>query len=145
MIATSLTAALLHAHGLAVSPDGLSAAVADALQRYGAALYPFEDTPISVIDLDRARAPFSIALTPKGTVYVFNTSGQELDVSNLLCLHDADGPCANAVKDSQRTKTNSATIRTLSVVWGFDAAHTATTVRWYRAILDGVGAQTEGW
>lgn len=45
MIASSLTAAFLHAHGLAVAPEGLSAAVADALQRYGAALYPFEDTP----------------------------------------------------------------------------------------------------
>lgn len=101
--------------------------------------------PISVIDLDRARAPFSIAIAPKGTVYVFNTSGQELDVSNLLCLHDADGPCANAVKDSQRTKTSPATIHTLSVVWGVDAAHTATVVRWYRSILDGIGARTEAW
>lgn len=45
MIAPSLTAALLHAHGLSISPEGLSAAVVDALHRYGSALYPFEDPP----------------------------------------------------------------------------------------------------
>ena len=74
--------------------------------------------PISVVDLDRARAPFRVAVAPEGSSYVFNASGQEIDLSGLLCLFDAEGPCANAVKDAQRTKTSPATRRTLTVLWG---------------------------
>src|SRR3954463_14415094 len=49
--------------------------------------------PISVVDLDRAMAPFRIGIASEGTAYVFNTSGQEIDVGGLLCLFDAQGPC----------------------------------------------------
>jgi len=100
--------------------------------------------PISVIDLDRARAPLSIAIAPHGTTYVFNASGQVIDISGLLCLCDADGPCANAVKDAQRTKTGAGTRRTLSIVWGTRAlaGRTARVVSFYRALLDGAGAIT---
>ena len=100
--------------------------------------------PISVVDLDRAKAPFSLAIAPAGATYVFNASGQVIDVAGLLCLCDADGPCANAVKDAQRTKTNDATRRTLSIVWGTRSlpGRTARTVAWYRALLEEAGAKT---
>jgi hypothetical protein len=67
-----------------------------------------------------------------------------IDVAGLLCLFDAEGPCANAVKDAQRTKTTPETTRTLSVVWGTTAlpGRTAATVRWYETLLSAVGAQT---
>lgn len=74
--------------------------------------------PISVVDLDRARGPLSVSIAAEGSRYVFNAAGQEIDVSGLLCLHDADGPCANAVKDAQRTKLHAATVRTLWLIWG---------------------------
>ena len=74
--------------------------------------------PISVVDLDRARLPFRIAIAPQGSRYVFNASGQDIDLDGLICLWDADGPCANAVRDAQRTKTSGETTRTLSVLWG---------------------------
>src|SRR3954463_1975811 len=48
--------------------------------------------PISVVDLDKASAPFRIAVAPTGTSYVFNRGGQEIDVGGLLCIFDADGP-----------------------------------------------------
>jgi DNA/RNA-binding domain of Phe-tRNA-synthetase-like protein len=101
--------------------------------------------PISVIDLDRAKEPFRVGLAPEGATYVFNASGQVIDVTGLLCLFDADGPCANAVKDSQRTKTGPATTRTLSVIWGASAleGRTAATLRWYRELLAHAGAATE--
>jgi DNA/RNA-binding domain of Phe-tRNA-synthetase-like protein len=100
--------------------------------------------PISVIDLDRARAPFSISIAPPGTSYVFNGSGQTIDVAGLVCLHDADGPCANAVKDAQRTKTSPATRRTLSVVWGTTAlpGRASAAARWYRQLVAACGAVT---
>src|SRR5688500_10516642 len=36
--------------------------------------------PISVVDLDRARPPFRIAVAAAETTYVFNASGQTIDV-----------------------------------------------------------------
>jgi len=100
--------------------------------------------PISVIDLARATDPISVAIAPAGTSYVFNASGQVIDLSGLVCLVDADGPCANAVKDAQRTKTSPTTRRTLSIVWGTRALgdRTARTVAWYRALLTEAGATT---
>ncbi len=100
--------------------------------------------PISVVDLDHASPPFTIRIAPAGTRYVFNPSGQEIDASGLVCLFDADGPCANAVKDAQRTKTSDATVRTLSVLWaarGMEQRRDATE-RWYRELLASVGAET---
>jgi hypothetical protein len=96
--------------------------------------------PISVIDLARATAPLSVAIAGEGR-YVFNASGQELDYAGLLVLADAEGPCANAVKDAQRTKTNAATRETLTVIWaplGFDAL-LAATLAWSQRLLTEVG------
>ena len=100
--------------------------------------------PISVVDLELAREPFRIGIAPAGASYVFNHAGQTIDLEGLLCLFDAEGPCANAVKDSQRTKTRAATRRTLSVVWGTRAlpGRTERTVAWYRALLGEAGAST---
>ena len=101
--------------------------------------------PISVVDLDRAHGPFRIAIAPAGASYVFNASGQEIDLAGLLCLYDATGPCANAVRDAQRTKTTADTRSTLSVIWGcagFEQRLTETE-HWYRTLLASTGATTE--
>jgi DNA/RNA-binding domain of Phe-tRNA-synthetase-like protein len=101
--------------------------------------------PISVVDLDRARPPLRVAVAAEGTKYIFNAAGQEIDVAGLPCLGDADGACANAVKDAQRTKTAPDTRATLSLVWGAKACgdRTARAVAWYRELLERVGAATE--
>ena len=101
--------------------------------------------PISVVDLDRARGPFRVGVAPTGACYVFNVSGQTIDLGGLLCLFDGEGACANAVKDAQRTKTNEQTRRTLSVVWGSVAlpGRAAETAAWYRTLLEQQGATTE--
>jgi DNA/RNA-binding domain of Phe-tRNA-synthetase-like protein len=101
--------------------------------------------PISVVDLDRARPPFRVGIAPAGARYVFNAAGQEIDVQGLLVLFDAEGPCANAVKDAQRTKTGPETRRTLSLIWGSTAlpGRAAAAESWYRTLLEGQGASTE--
>jgi DNA/RNA-binding domain of Phe-tRNA-synthetase-like protein len=101
--------------------------------------------PVSVIDLDRARPPFRVEIAAAGHSYVFNASGQSIDLDGLLCLFDVDGPCANAVKDAQRTKTGHQTRRTLSLIWGSLAlpGRTAQTEAWYRSLLEQHGARTE--
>jgi DNA/RNA-binding domain of Phe-tRNA-synthetase-like protein len=103
--------------------------------------------PISVVDLapDRAAPPLRIAVAPAGTRYVFNASGQQIDVAGLVSLADAAGPCAGPVKDSHRTKTHAGTRRTLSVIWGTRAlpGRAAAAAAWYRELLTRLGAMTE--
>jgi len=127
----------------AAEPDGLRSinAAVDACN----VVSLHSGVPISVVDLDLARPPVGVAIAPAEAAYVFNPSGQEIRVAGLVCLHDAEGPCANGVKDSQRTKTTDATRRTLSVLWGARAGGdvTAQAAAWYRELLERVGARTE--
>lgn len=103
--------------------------------------------PISVVDLGRAAGPFAVRLGAAGERYAFNRAGQEIDLPGLLVLCDAAGPCANGVKDAQRTKTAEDTTRTLSLVWGTRALgdRAARAVAWYRALLARLGATTAPW
>jgi DNA/RNA-binding domain of Phe-tRNA-synthetase-like protein len=101
--------------------------------------------PVSVVDLAKANAPFRVGIAPPGATYIFNAAGQSIDLAGLLCLFDAEGPCGNAVKDAQRTKTDAETRRTLTVIWGTTElpGHAAKAERWYRELLHGLGATTE--
>ena len=101
--------------------------------------------PISVVDLDRAREPLRVGIALPGWSYVFNASGQTIDLGGLLCLFDADGPCANAVKDAQRTKIGPDTRCTLSLIWGTIGLpdRAARAEIWYRSLLEQHGVKTE--
>ncbi len=101
--------------------------------------------PISVVDLDRLLPPCRIALAEQGESFVFNATEQTIELSGLICLYDEDGPCANPVKDSQRTKTSDVTRTTLSIVWGSVGLEERLdrTLDWYRSLLEGAGARTE--
>lgn len=100
--------------------------------------------PISVVDLALAEPPLSVAIAPEGSTYVFNPAGQEIRVDGLVCLLDARGPCANAVKDAQRTKTHPGTTEVLALVWGTRAApgRAERAAAWYRELLEVAGAWT---
>lgn len=74
--------------------------------------------PISLIDLDRVESPLQVKVIEEKTNFVFNQSGQTLELQGLLNACDAQGACANAVKDSMRSKTTPETRRTLAVLWG---------------------------
>ena len=79
--------------------------------------------PISVVDLDLLEPPLRVAAAERES-YVFNASGQEIQLDGLLCLSDATGPRANAVKDCHATKTHAESRSLIVVVWG-PAAHGA--------------------
>lgn len=102
--------------------------------------------PISLVDLDRidTSAPLTIRVAPPATTYVFNPSGQVIDASGLVCLHDARGPTATPVKDAQRTKTHDATVATLAIVWGTRAlaGRADDATRWYRALVGAIAGVT---
>ena len=93
--------------------------------------------PISLVDLDRVVGDLSISICPPGTTYVFNPSGQVIDASGLVALHDQEGPTGTPVKDAQRTKTHDGTQTTLSIVWGTNKlpGRTAAATAWYRELV----------
>lgn len=99
--------------------------------------------PISLIDPDLATPPLRIGIAGTDNRYVFNASGQEIDVEGLVCLHDAAGPCANAVKDAQRTKTHDQTMRTLSIIWGCTGfePELSAAYDWYAELLTRVARE----
>ncbi len=101
--------------------------------------------PISLVDLDRARAPFRVQVAGPEQKYVFNASGQEIELEGLLCLFDHAGPCANAVKDSQRTKTHEGSTWAMSLIWGARSldGRTAQASRWYQELLRSMGCQVQ--
>lgn len=101
--------------------------------------------PISVVDLDRVRPPLRVAIAPSGTEFVFNASGQVIDVGGLIGLADADGPCANAVKDAQRSKTDASTRRVVLLLWGHrdDRARVEAASAWAEALLVQAGGRVE--
>lgn len=101
--------------------------------------------PIALVDLDRAHPPFHVAPGTPEEEYVFNASGQEMSLKGLICLRDAEGPCANPVKDAQRTKTNEDTTGTLTVIWGVAERedHRDRAVAWYRELLEKLGASVK--
>lgn len=70
--------------------------------------------PISLWDIDKAGGtPLTLDLGQAGETYVFNESGQEIDLKDLVCgflKKDGSGriPVVNPVKDSMLTKTDPA-------------------------------------
>lgn len=101
--------------------------------------------PISVVDLDLVAPPLSVGLGHPGESYVFNSSGQTIDLGGLVLLRDARGPCASPVKDSQRTKTSGSTTRVLTLIWGTRAlpGRAAGVERWWRTLSERLGATIE--
>ena len=100
--------------------------------------------PISVVDLGRLEPPLRVGVADD-VAYVFNQAGQEIRLRGLPCLHDASGPCANAVKDAQRTKTDASTTAVLCVLWGARAiaARGREASRWHRELCERTGATIE--
>ncbi len=74
--------------------------------------------PISLLDADELGAGALIRIGAAGERYVFNASGQEMDLSGLLCVCAADGaPLGNPVKDSMRGKLKDGTRRLAGFIY----------------------------
>lgn len=101
--------------------------------------------PVSTVDLDLLTPPLRVGIAPAGARYVFNASGQEIDLAGLLCLHDAQGPCANPVKDSLRAKTTDESRVTITVIYGTHAlpGRAAALLAWHRELNERLGGQVE--
>ena len=74
--------------------------------------------PISIFDSQRLGSDVSIRFGRVGEKYVFNNSGQEMDINGLPVVCRADEPVGNAVKDSMHTKVEAETQEVLAVIYG---------------------------
>jgi DNA/RNA-binding domain of Phe-tRNA-synthetase-like protein len=77
--------------------------------------------PASIFDLELCGAELLLRRGTAGESYVFNPSGQIIDVKDLLCVCRKDGdawlPCGNPVKDAMETKTRESTRHVAAVIY----------------------------
>ncbi len=77
--------------------------------------------PISIIDLDKAGSDLLLRRGRAGDAYIFNAGGQEIDVTDLLCVYRKAGtdwiPTANPVRDSMATKIFEEARNLLAVIY----------------------------
>lgn len=77
--------------------------------------------PASVFDLELCGTVLLLRRGMAGESYVFNPSGQSINLKDLLCVCRAEGkawlPCGNPVKDAMATKTNESTRSVAAVIY----------------------------
>lgn len=107
--------------------------------------------PISVWDLDRAGGDaFEFRLGAVDESYVFNASGQEINLNDLIvgCLireAGASQPIVNAVKDSHATKTHDQTSRVAAAIYApLDDGPDLSLMDTCRLFEEWLGATAEG-
>ena len=75
--------------------------------------------PISMFDLDHLGSEVSIRFGRTGERYVFNASGQQMDLAGIpVVCRNGDEPVGNAVKDSMLAKVSPETRNVTAVVYG---------------------------
>ncbi|NNE69148.1 MAG: hypothetical protein HKN29_02165 [Rhodothermales bacterium] len=102
--------------------------------------------PASVWDLDLAGTSYTARRGRVEERYVFNASGQTIDLQDLLLLADgADRPMVNPVKDSQRTKTTASSRNVAAVAYLPLAARIdpETVMNEFESLLAGCGDRVE--
>ena len=114
-------------------PSGRNKPAWEYLRRVaGEGRFPRINAPVDVANQNSARFGLAISLVDQALVsgkvqvrlgasdesYVFNPSGQILEVAGLIGLADDVGLFATPIKDCQRTKTTDETKSFLVVVWG---------------------------
>lgn len=85
--------------------------------------------PISLLDADVVGEDPLIRICGTGDSYVFNASGQEMDLAGLVCACKADGsPLGNPVKDSMAGKLTDSTTRLAGFIYAPLALYTPTSL-----------------
>jgi DNA/RNA-binding domain of Phe-tRNA-synthetase-like protein len=77
--------------------------------------------PASIFDMDLCGTDLLLRRGLPGESYVFNPSGQSIDLKDLLCVCRMEGsawlPCGNPVKDAMATKTRESTRNVVAVIY----------------------------
>ncbi|MBN2361141.1 MAG: hypothetical protein JXR83_16920 [Deltaproteobacteria bacterium] len=78
--------------------------------------------PISVLDLGKFTGQPRLRFGREGERYVFNRTGQEIELRGLLTVCDGDLPRGTPVKDGMATKVGPQTSAVLGVIYGTSRA-----------------------
>jgi DNA/RNA-binding domain of Phe-tRNA-synthetase-like protein len=109
--------------------------------------------PASIFDLELCGAALLLRRGMAGESYVFNPSGQSIDLQDLLCVCRAEAqawiPCGNPVKDSMATKTRESTQHVAAVIYA-PSAEPRTDIevaaaQLARLLRSEYGAAESGW
>ena len=77
--------------------------------------------PASIFDMELCGTRLMLRRGTAGENYVFNLSGQIIDLKDLLCVCRAEGsfwlPCGNPVKDAMATKIRESTRNVAAVLY----------------------------
>lgn len=85
--------------------------------------------PISLLDADELGGQAIVRLCAAGESYVFNASGQDMDLAGLLCVCAGDRtPLGNPVKDSMRGKLKDGTRRLAGFIYAPLGPYSATSL-----------------
>ncbi len=99
--------------------------------------------PISLVSIDRIGPRISLRVGTTGEKYVFNRTGQELDVEGLLCVcaggPSGSEPVGSPVKDSMRAKVTGEDHHLLGCLYASAQAISAEELRrWADELGDGL-------
>jgi len=109
--------------------------------------------PASIFDMDLCGTELLLRRGAEGESYIFNPSGQIIDLKDLLCVCRKEGavwtPCGNPVKDAMATKTRESTRNVVAVIYAplsETAAELEAAAKQFAAfLLADCGAGEAGW
>lgn len=101
--------------------------------------------PISLLDAAAVGDTLKLRYGRAGERYVFNASGQEIELAGLICAcaGDSDTPLGNAVKDSIAGKIKETTTNVVGIIYAPDTEAIAKLARMQLKIFAHL-LQTEG-
>ena len=77
--------------------------------------------PASIFDMELCGTALFLRRGLPGESYIFNPSGQSIDLKDLVCVCRAEGtawvPCGNPVKDAMATKTSESTRSVAALIY----------------------------
>ena len=99
--------------------------------------------PGSIFDADLTGRDLLLRRGRPGETYIFNPTGQVIDLEDLLVVCRRDGeawtPCGNPVKDAMATKIRSETRRVVAVLYAPADEPPAAVERWASRFADLLG------
>ena len=100
--------------------------------------------PGSIFDGDLAGSPLFVRYGRAGESYVFNPSGQTIDLEDLVAVcrrvDGAWGPCGNPIKDSMTTKVHADTHRVVAILYVPRPFGHAVADRWAAQFSEALGS-----
>jgi hypothetical protein len=109
--------------------------------------------PASIFDMELCGTSLHLRRGVAGESYVFNPSGQVIELKDLLCVCRAEGndwiPCGNPVKDAMATKVRESTRSIAAVIYAPAteplADLNAAAARFAEILRSDCGAAESGW